>query len=172
MRRLLFMASAVALAACGGGAPDGEEAGNADAPASNPATDFTAEDTAPEPAAPNPLDAGTYCYYRDDENVTEALEIEVAANGMLSGENYGSIHQEAAAYYASFTTELSNGLQGPGDEVMFDQVTEVDGDTQRGKVMWRLTPQSAAPDGLETLLNEADCDGLKDRVFPPIDEAE
>ena len=170
MRTYLLITAALALTACGGGKDDASsEAG--DAPGAAPASVEAAPAT-PEAAPPNPLDAGTYCYFRDDENVTEALEITVADNGLVSGENYGNIHQEAAAYYASFSTELSNGVQGAGDEIMFDHVTEVDGDTQSGKVMWRLTPETAAPDGLDTLLEEAECEGLADRVFPPMEEVE
>lgn len=170
MRTFLLITAALALTACGNGKDEASSEG-ADATAAGTASTETVSPTA-EAAPPNPLDAGMYCYFRDDENVTEALEITVADNGLVSGENYGNIHQEAAAYYASFSTELSNGVQGAGDEVMFDHVTEVDGDTQSGKVMWRLTPENAAPDGLDTLLGEADCDGLMDRVFPPMDELE
>lgn len=170
MRALLLTVTLLALAGCGGE----DKASGPDASAADAGSSSSAEESATvaEAPPPNPLDAGTYCYFRDDENVTEALEIVVADNGLLSGENYGNIHQEAAGYYASFTTELSNGVQGPGNDVTFDHVTEVDGDTQRGKVMWQLTTDSAAPDGLETLLEQTDCDGLQDKVFPPVDEQE
>ena len=108
--------------------------------------------------------------FGDQYPLRSGLEVTVADNGIVTGTNYGQIHQEAAGYFASFDTQLTNGVQGEGDEVTFDHVTKVDGDTQTGRVMWTLTPDVAAPDGLETKLTAADCDGLMDRIFPVIDE--
>lgn len=161
------IAGLLALASCGGpDAPDGDTE-----------TDTASAPEAPAPSEPvkaepqtDPLDAGVYCYFRDDENVTEGLEITVTDDGGVSGENYGTIHQEAAGYYASFTTTLTEGQTGETADVTFETVTEVDGDTQMGSAIWELTPEAAAPDGLDTLLASADCDGLQDRVFPPVEE--
>ena len=165
--RLIFLAVAsLALVACG----NSDDTDNTTPEAPGETSGETSTPETAEAAPPNPLAAGQYCYFRDDENVTEGLEITVGDNGIVSGSNYGSIHQEAAGYFASFDTQLTNGVQGEGDEVTFDHVTEVDGDTQSGRVMWTLTPDVAAPDGLDTQLTAAECDGLLERIFPVIDE--
>ena len=115
------------------------------------------------------LPAGTHCYFRDDESTTEALEITVTGAGAISGANYGIIHQEEEAYYASFTIELTEGEAGADGLVTFDSVTEVDGDTQTGPMVWTLSPDAAAPEGfLDQPLQPADCEGLEDRIFPPM----
>ncbi|MEM5516055.1 hypothetical protein WNY37_03770 [Henriciella sp. AS95] len=166
MRIMVLTLAALALVACGKSETPDDPAADTETATTAEASDVATQET----AAPNPLDAGQYCYFRDDVNVTEGLEVTVADNGIVTGTNFGQIHQEAAGYFASFDTQLTNGVQGEGDEVTFDHVTKVDGDTQTGRVMWTLTPDVAAPDGLETKLTAADCDGLMDRIFPVIDE--
>ncbi len=166
--RYLVIAGALALASCGGpDTPEGDTETDTAAPAVQGETTETTAAVEPET---DPLSPGTYCYYRDDENVTEGLQVMVTDTGTVSGENYGTIHQEAAGYFASFTTTLTEGQTGDNADVTFDTVTEVDGDTQMGSAIWELTPDTAAPDGLETLLASAPCDGLADRVFPPVEE--
>lgn len=170
MRLAILSAAALMLAACGN---NGQQASDSEADTAAPEADVSSEepvetDTAARPGAP--LEAGEYCYFRDDENVTEGLEITVGSDGILSGSNYGVIHQESAGYYASFETTLSNGVPASGNDVNFDHVTEVDGDTQSGTVVWSITPETAAPDGLDTLLASTSCEGLVERIFPSVDE--
>ena len=86
-------------------------------------------------------------------------------NGSVSGENYGSIHQEDAGYFAAFDTALSSGTLGDTSTVTFDTVTSVDGDTQNGSAIWYLSASGAVPDGLNIMLEPAACDGLAARVY-------
>lgn len=121
------------------------------------------------PVAATPLSAGTHCYFREDESTTEGLEITLTEDGAMTGYNYGNIHQEEQAYYASFTIDLTDGVAGADNLVTFDSVTEVDGDTQTGPMAWIITEDSAAPEGfLDKPMQTADCDGLEDRIFPPL----
>lgn len=177
MRFTTLTAAIAMMAACSPSAPAGD--GSADAPvppAESPqaeagATPDTPEAAADEPAtaAADPLAAGQYCYYRDSADTTEAMEIEVTEEGDVSGTNYGNIHQEEAAYYASFWIELTNGGFGENGLYTFDSVTEVDGDTQVGTMTWSITPETAAPDGfMDKPLQAADCEGLEERIFPPM----
>ncbi|MEQ8557662.1 MAG: hypothetical protein RIB03_05040 [Henriciella sp.] len=170
MRILTFLAASAILAACGG-ADDTPSDIAAPAP---PATETG--QTPPSSAASGgdraasatlDLPVGTHCYFRDDASTTEGLEVTVSEAGDFSGSNYGLIHQEEEAYYASFDITLTNGRTGESGLVTFDSVTEVDGDTQTGTMTWEITSQGAAPDGfLEEPMQPADCDGLADRVFP------
>lgn len=169
--RCILIASALALSACGGGngedpqtapepAPEQVAAGSDTAPAST--------DPLPEVSSPladaDPLTPGTYCFYRNDENVTEGLDVTVTEEGAISGRNFGIIHQHAASYYASFTTELSNGALGDTSAVTFDTQTEVDGDSQASSAIWYLSDQGAVPDGLDITLQPAACEGLEEKV--------
>ena len=170
MRLAIVTAAALTLAACGNGDKADDNVSESAPPQTEVASDSSPAPAEPEAAPAEPLDAGQYCFFRDDENVTEGMELTVGDNGIITGRNYGHIHQEAAAYYASFQTELSNGVQGTGNNVNFEYVTEVDGDTQSGSVVWAVTPERAAPDGLQTFLAATECDGLMDRVFPVISD--
>ncbi len=169
MNRLILplMAAALALAGCGntedadrGQMPDTPQ----DAPAAESADAGTPDAAASDAPRVETLTPGNYCYFRDDADVTEALELTVAEDGQMTGDNYGVIHQEDASYYASFTVEMTGGQPGEDGLVAFDTVTEVDGDTQTGEMRWHLSPDQAAPDGLETHLESAACEGLDARV--------
>ena len=176
--RFIILTTAMALrAACNPSAPANDDPADAPVPPTeNPQAEASptpdaAEATADDPAtaAADPLPAGQYCYYRDSADTTEAMEIEVTEEGDVSGTNYGNIHQEEAAYYASFWIELTNGGFGENGLYTFDSVTEVDGDTQVGTMTWSITPETAAPDGfMDKPLQAADCEGLEERIFPPM----
>lgn len=154
--------SAIMLAACG----DRDETVPADPPPVPPEAGEAAEAGG---AAGTALAPGTYCYFREDADTTEALEILVTEAGEISGTNYGSIHQEEQAYYASFEIELTSGVAGADGDITFDSVTQVDGDTQTGPMTWSIAPDAAAPDGfVDKPLQPAECDGLEDLVFPPM----
>lgn len=177
MRFTILTAAIALLAACSPSQPTDD--GSADAPVAPAGTADVEADATPgatEPAVDEPvatlaepLPAGQYCYYRDSAETTEALEIEVSEEGDVSGTNYGNIHQEEAAYYASFWIELTDGGFGEDGLYTFDSVTEVDGDTQVGTMTWSITPDTAAPEGfMDKPLQSADCEGLEDRIFPPM----
>ena len=167
--RFLLLAGALALSACGGDTPD-EEAQNTPIEAGPMAGDDVPIEQQPLPeivsplADADPLTPGTYCYFRDDENVTEGLEIMVNDDGTVSGDNWGIIHQEAAGYYAAFSTVLTSGMVDETAAVMFDTQTDVDGDSQRGSAIWYLAAEGAVPDGLDIMLEPAECEGLEERV--------
>lgn len=170
--KLTLAAAAVMLAACGDSdepAPD-IAAGTPPAEMSTPTGPDTNGMARAEPPLNASLGPGTYCYFRDDADVTEGLEITVPEDGAITGQNYGTIHQEAEGYYTSFSVTMTAGTSAEDGTLTFDTVTEVDGDTQTGQATWSVTPDSAAPDGLETSLGSAPCDTLEMRVFPPIEE--
>lgn len=167
--RYLLVASLLALAACGG---NDSEPPEAPAPADEgvgmgeelPADQQPLPEIISPLADAAPLTPGTYCYYRDDENVTEGLEINVMDDGSVSGDNYGVIHQEAAGYYAAFSTVLSSGALGDTAAVTFDTQTDVDGDSQRSSAIWYVSEKGAVPDGLDIMLEPASCEGLEEKV--------
>lgn len=168
--RYLLIASLLVLSACGGKdgeppeAPDaGESAGPETGNEVPPEQQKLPEIVSPLADA-EPLTPGTYCYFRDDENVTEGLEVNVMDDGRVSGDNFGTIHQEAAGYYAAFSTTLSNGSLGDSAAVTFDTETNVDGDSQRSSAIWYLSETGAVPDGLDMMLEPAPCEGLEERV--------
>lgn len=158
MRLLPLFSAMAALSACGG-----------------PPAETAPADPAPAPAVPSetstdralPLPAGQHCYFRDSTDVTEGLELTVTETGDISGSSYGSIHQEAEAYYASFDIELTSGSVSEDGLVTFESVTRVDGDTQIGTMSWSITPDAAAPEGfLDEPMQPAACEGLVERIFP------
>lgn len=168
--RPVLIASLLVLAACGGSK---DEPDDAPPPASNDevageAAAGSMSDPLPETVSPladaAPLTPGTYCYYRNDENVTEGLEIIVSDEGAISGDNFGIIHQHAASYYAAFSTVLTGGAVGETSAVTFDTQTEVDGDSQSSSAIWYLSAEGAVPDGLDIVLEPAGCDGLEEKV--------
>ena len=171
MRWMTGLVALAVVSACGGGeAPTSPD--EADAPA--PPAPLT-EAAPPAPVAPDepipPLAAGDFCYFHQDEAVTEALELTVTDAATASGSHFGVVHDEANSYFTAFDTELTNGVFGGDGTATFDAVTEVDGDTQTGEEQWTLTPETATRTGLDApLLTEAPCDGLVDRVFPPMVE--
>jgi hypothetical protein len=167
--RPVLLAVFLPLAACGG---------NDDEPApAQPRTEASAETVeAPGPeqqplpeivsplADAAPLTPGLYCYYRNDENVTEGLKITVSDAGAVSGDNYGIIHQRAADYFASFTTTLSSGTLNETAAVTFETMTNVDGETQSSSAIWYLSEEGAVPDGLDITLEPVACEGLEEKV--------
>ncbi|RIJ31455.1 hypothetical protein [Henriciella algicola] len=169
MMRYFLLAGALALSACGGDAPD-EETETTPVEAGPMTGDEVPIEQQPLPeivsplADAEPLTPGTYCYFRDDENVTEGLEVMVNDDGTVSGDNWGIIHQEAAGYYAAFATVLTSGMIDDTAAVMFDTQTDVDGDSQRGSAIWYLAAEGAVPDGLDIMLEPAECEGLEERV--------
>ena len=167
--RLTLIAAGLVLAACG--APS-DGVANTDA---EPPQELT---LAPEPepqqvAAPEiaMLEAGRYCYLMESETSTEGLELDVSPSGVYSGRHYGTVHDEAAAYYTAFETTLSHGEAMPGMEVNFQTYTEVDGDTQSGAETWVIMADSAHRAAFpEAALGEAACDHVSNTVWPPIEE--
>ena len=111
--------------------------------------------------------SGKHCYFSQTEQETEALEVEFAESGKITGYHYGAIHDAANAYYAAFDIDLSNGQLADDGGVTFDSVIEVDGDTQSETVAWVLT-EEAASNEFKTLAAAA-CEGLMERVRPPIE---
>ena len=171
MRWMTGLVALAVVSACGGGeAPTSPDEAGAPAP---PAP--LIEAAPPAPVAPDdpipPLAAGSFCYFHQDEAVTEALELTVTDAAMASGDHFGVVHDEANSYFAAFDTELTNGRFGGDGTATFDAVTEVDGDTQTSEEQWTLTPETATRTGLDApVLTEAPCEGLVDRVFPPMVE--
>lgn len=162
---ILLAASAMAtvLTACGGNPPE------------NPEVDIVAE--APTPEVPleavvveAPAMVGQFCYFSDTETETEGLDVTLTETGEATGRHFGSIHNEAAAYYTAFDIALSNGEVGEAQTVNFDAVIEVDGDTHRENIDWVITAQSASEVGVEKIMSSVRCNGLMDRVWPPMVE--
>lgn len=122
------------------------------------------------PAAEAAPLTGTYCYFSDTATETEGMIVTLNENGTAEGRHFGTIHDEASAYYASFEVTLSNGQPTVADVFSFDAVVEVDGDTQEGSVDWVIRQDSANELGNDKPLATADCDGLEDRIWPPVEE--
>ncbi|WP_300378158.1 hypothetical protein [Henriciella sp.] len=117
-------------------------------------------------AVPEVLQTGEYCYFRDDAEVTEGVRLIAGGDGSLSGRNYGVIHQEGEGYYSAFEIDLNGGRLTESGLVLFNANTRVEGDVRSGTMLWNISEDSAAPDGLDTKLDNVACDGLEDRVFP------
>lgn len=167
--RLTILAAALVLSACGGsGTPEADDAIAADPGASETAVDGAAADV----AEPTDVLLGTLCYRYEDDAVTEGLEIEVAESGAVTGYHFGTIHDEAAAYFAAFETELTGGQFGDTDEVTFQTYTEVDGDTQTGEETWTITTDGAKITAFEDggTLTPFSCEELLFSIWPPIEE--
>ena len=149
MRWMTGLMALAVVSACGG-ADDPDRPAEADAPAP---TDTITEAAPPAPPAPDelipPLVAGDFCYFHQDEAVTEALELTVTDVATASGSHFGVVHDEANSYFTAFETELTNGRFGGDGTATFDAVTEVDGDTQASEELWTLTPQTATRTGLD-----------------------
>ncbi|WP_018149224.1 hypothetical protein [Henriciella marina] len=167
--RYLLVAGLLALTACGGNDSDPPEMPASGGDSVGAGGEMPVEQQPlPEIVSPlaeaPPLMPGTYCYYRDDENVTEGLQVNVMDDGAVSGSNFGIIHQEAAGYYAAFSTVLSNGALDDTAAVTFDTRTEVDGDSQSSSAIWYLSEKGAVPDGLDIMPEPSPCEGLEDKV--------
>ena len=173
MKRIVF-AGLLALAACGGGGGetiddvDTVETVAPEAPVEE--TVELAEDVGQAMDEPATLVAGNYCYFHADGVTTEAVEIEVAEDGTYSGSHYGEVHDQENAYYVAFDTALNGGVLDEDGNVTFDTVTEVDGDTQAGEQTWSITPTSASMVDFEPAFPAAECEGLMDRIWPPIED--
>lgn len=113
---------------------------------------------------------GTHCYFNQNETVTEGLTVTFNTDGSAAGRHFGTIHDEASAYYTAFDVALSEGEVGEASTVNFSAVIEVDGDTQFENTDWVITEASASEVGVEKTLNPTECDGLIERVWPPIAE--
>ncbi|MCI4644633.1 MAG: hypothetical protein MRY64_07615 [Hyphomonadaceae bacterium] len=165
--RGVVIAGLLALAACGGS----EVAEEIEADTPPVETAETLEETSPGPAPEEIalLAAGDYCYFHEDEIATEALEIHVAGDGSIAGSHYGEVHDEANAYFTSFDTALSNGQPGADGAIVFQTVTEVEGDTQTGDQIWTLTPEAASMADFDPVFTPAECDGLMNTIWPPIE---
>ncbi len=176
MRRILVLAVAGALVAC-----VAEDEG-ADSEATNTPAPSEALDIAPEApqetqaaSAPDAALTGEMCWFSDDAETTEGLRIVFADTG-VTGEHFGVIHNHEAAYFAAFDTEMRNGrmdvedITQPG-EWAFDTLTHVDGDTQEGLEVWRITPEVAGFSAFDDHnLTTADCANLETRVYgEPLD---
>lgn len=170
MKRIVFTGF-LALAACGGSEVAEEaETVPADAPVAVEEVEIDVNEPVPAPVETAELMPGNYCYFHEDEVATEAVEIEVAEDGRISGVHYGTVHDEENAYFTAFDTTLSAGEMDEDGNVNFQTVTEVDGDRQEGEQAWSITPDGATLVGFEPVIGIAECDGIVDRVWPPIEE--
>lgn len=166
--RLTILAAALIVGACGGGS---------DAPSTDAATTdleaapVSGTDVVEASDTPAPL-LGTLCYRFEDETVTEGLEIEVLESGAVSGYHFGTAHNEEAAYFAAFETELTEGTIGEDDVVTFQTFTEVEGDTQTGEDSWIITADGARLAAFENAneLTPFNCEDLLYSIWPPIEE--
>lgn len=161
MRWTVLMAGAALLAACG--ADEGTETLEIDTPPSAEAPETL-------PVIEAEMLTGTHCYFSQTETETEGLTVTFDANGTATGRHFGTIHDEASAYFAAFDVTLTEGEVGEADTVSFDAVIEVDGDTQFETSDWVITEASANMVGVEEALLPTECDGLMDRIWPPISE--
>ncbi len=169
--RIAIICAAFALAACGGA--EDETLPEPDATAERSETPEIIENAEEVPVEPEAVApeltklSGKNCYFSQTEQVTEALEVTFAEDGGIAGFHYGTIHDDANAYYAAFDVDLSNGQAMPDGSVQFDSVIEVDGDTQTETAVWTFTEELATTSVNQ--LSAADCEGLMDRVRPPIE---
>lgn len=152
MRKIPILTAAVALAACG----------------NSSSTDglAPADVTVTGKAVPKVLPIGEHCYFRDDREVTEAVQLVAGGDGSLSGTNFGVIHQDGEGIYSAFEIDLSGGRLTESGLILFNADTRVEGTTRTGSMLWRLSEDAAAPNGLKGEMEPVDCDGLEDRVFP------
>ena len=140
-------------------------------PETKEATEAVSETVAVETSEPAVTEmqaglTGQHCWFHEDENTTEALELTFAEDGTVSGSHYGVIHMEDAGCFAAFDTILSDGQTNDGATFTFASVTEVDGDTQTGAEGWVVSKQSAGMADMEAPdLSSADCATLETRVF-------
>jgi len=164
--RIPVLIAAVLLAGCGGQEPATDEA------AAPSAEETTAQETVAETPPVTVEEAyltGQHCYFSQTDTETEGLDVMFLEDGSASGVHFGTVHDEANAYFATWETTLSGGEVGEASTVYFSAVTEVDGDTQTAETEWVITDASASEVGVEKSLPPAECEGLVERVWPPIE---
>lgn len=108
--------------------------------------------------------AETRCYISLGASSTEGMRVTSAPDGTLWGSHFGVIHVQASGYFAAFDTWLIDGRRGGDGNVLFDTITEVDGDTQYGDQEWIITPDTAGQTGWPYRMEPAECEGLFERV--------
>ncbi|MEL7296925.1 MAG: hypothetical protein AAGJ86_04635 [Pseudomonadota bacterium] len=114
------------------------------------------------------------CFLNQSATSTSGLKLNTARAGAPGGTYTGRIHNEKTGYWAGFTTILSNGIRGARNEVRFDAVTEVDGDTQETTQRWSFSLQAAeligeigadgAPLNRRIKLQRSDCGDMEEAL--------
>ena len=169
--RVSILIAALALASCSGGADETTEAQpetGAEAPAETPAETPPAETSEPEMPEAEPVKlTGKFCYFSKTETETEAMEVTFPEAGDITGIHYGVVHDEANAYFTAFDIDMTAGQYTSSGAVSFDTVYEVDGFTDSEKATWTFSEQTATSE-VKTLTTAA-CEGLVERVHPPIE---
>ncbi len=136
-------------------------------PTPSPAPSGTPE---PKPAAAaQSMSSGKYCYFAKNETSTEGFQLTITEAETASAQYFGTIHNDASAYYAAFETQLSNGKLDAKGKATFSSVTEVDGDTQTGQETWVFTPDQAHSNDGRVKLSKAPCATLLDSVWPQVE---
>ncbi len=174
LMKLIVFAGFLALAACGSGGEATDDVETVETVKPEAPVEETvelAEDIGPAPEEePAMLEAGSYCYFHEDEVATEGVEIEVTEEGGISGTHYGTVHDEENAYYTAFETMLNSGTLDEDGNITFETITQVDGDTQSGEQTWSITPTLASMVDFEPAFPATECEGLVDRIWPPVEE--
>lgn len=163
--RWTVVAAGLVLSACG--QPD--ERAETDAAAGE--TVEAAETPAQEPETVATQPEWPQCFFEKTTTETVGLEIDRADSGAYRGQYFGTVHNEELAYYTAFDGALSNGVQDEATGALtFDQIMEVDGDTQTEPITWILSEEGARQPEFDNTLPRSPCVGLYERVWPPITE--
>ena len=112
---------------------------------------------------------GQHCYFGKTDTETEGLDVMFLEDGSATGRHFGTVHDEANSYFASWETVLSGGEVGEASTVYFKAETEVDGYTETAETEWIVTDASASEVGVEKFLAPTECEGLQESVWPPIE---
>lgn len=172
--RLLVILAGLALAACSSETKDAAET-PPDAildPATvasdeSPPAETSETDEMEKPVADPAKLTGKHCYFLKTETETQALEVTFPEAADITGTHYGVVHDEANAYFTAFDIKMTSGQYVPGGFVSFETIIEVDGDTQTEVATWTFTEEAASNQFVS--LEAAECEGLIQRVHPPIE---
>ena len=164
-RIFLAIVSGIILSAC--------QAAEDKTPAPTPTPLITPTET-PTPAptttsAAASLEPGKYCYFLKNETSTEGLQLTILENGSASAQYFGTIHNDASAYYAAFETQLSNASLDNTGKATFSAITEVDGDTQHNQETWQFSKETATSVDHNFSLTTSPCATLMDKVWPQVE---
>jgi len=160
--RIALIIAVGTLSACGAQPPTSEDS------TASEITETIVSEAMP-PVQETYLD-GQHCYFSKTDTETEALDVTFYADGSATGNHFGTVHDEANAYYTSWETALNDGEVGEASGVNFNAVTEIEGDTQTNNTDWIITDSSASEVGVEKSMTSVPCEGLVDRVWPPVEE--
>ncbi len=137
-------------------------------PASDPTpTESISVTTAPSTNAPSTnapaLALGQYCYTTQTQTLSQALRLNLAADGSVTGDSVATVQNDAAAYYTSYRQQFSGQLSA--NQLAANITTWIEYDVQKTTATWRVTADQIKTD--RETLTAVDCATVKERFAGP-----